>query len=263
LGVSYLIKSGFTEGDINELLEDIDSLIFKKLSFNSDRYSNTELLHLLFYLYFRLVEQKDGNDRFLFEELIIKTVNLFYTNLKEDFFNEPYSFSVYSYAAPPFLRIMGKLLAAGFHNGRLLKIIEELTPVLLYRFPMLHANRLYLLAGILSVKPHLNNPQWDDYARLLHRETSIAAILEKEMKDRHIFISNGLSMIYILLSFINRHYPEYGIAFSPKEFHERIAGSDVWNALREKEYYYNIHRGLANGFPGVQLVLSHIEKNHL
>jgi len=40
-------------------------------------------------------------------------------------------------------------------------------------------------------------------------------ILEKEVNGRKIFISNGLSAMYILLRAINKAFPEYQISFDP------------------------------------------------
>ena len=40
--------------------------------------------------------------------------------------------------------------------------------------------------------------------------------------------------------------------------YDRIISSDAWDALMENEYYYNIHRGLLNGFPGTVLALLNI-----
>ena len=63
LGVTWLVKNGFIEGDLNELLGVIDDAIFRRIAFQKDA-SNvpaTQLLHLTVYLYIRLKEQTDKN----------------------------------------------------------------------------------------------------------------------------------------------------------------------------------------------------------
>ena len=45
--------------------------------------------------------------------------------------------------------------------------------------------------------------------------------------------------------------------------YDRIISSDAWDALMENEYYYNIHRGLLNGFPGTVLALLNIKQRYL
>lgn len=264
LGITYLIKSDFVEGDINELLEDIDDLIFNQLAFlpNNASLPKDELLHLLFYLYIRLKDQTDDDNKYVFQELIIEVINLFTLNLKEDFFKEYYVFSVYHYHLPVFIYICSKLLELDFYNDRIRKIVEMFEPMILARLPILHVNRLYLLCGTLSLIPYMTNPKWKKYATLLHKEISLNHIFENEMKNKHIFISNGLSMIYILLNHLNKNYPEYRIDYCPQLFYDKIIASEAWKSFNYN-YYFNIHQGLVNGFPGVQLVLSHIQKQNI
>jgi len=262
LGITHLIKAGFIEGDVNELLEDIDNVIFKKLAFGqyNSVYKKDELLHLLYYLSVRLNDQTEEEDRYIFQELIIKVINLFAADLKGDFFNEYYSFSVYHYHLPLFVYVCGKLLEQDFYNERIYKILEEFEPVILGRFPLLHANRLYLLCGMLSLIPYMHNLQWKNYVSLLQKETSITEIFDKEMKNKHIFVSNGLSIIYLLAFYLEKNYPEYRINYCPDDFFRKITASEAWTSLFKRDYYFNIHQGLLNGFPGVQLVLSFLQK---
>jgi len=91
------------------------------------------------------------------------------------------------------------------------------------------------------------------------------SILNNEMNGRKIFIDKGLSGIYILLHLINKTFPDYPIFFDPQTIYDKIQNSDAWNALMERDYFYQIHQGLLNGFPGVQLVcheLSELIRNN-
>ena len=83
------------------------------------------------------------------------------------------------------------------------------------------------------------------------------------MTGRKIFISNGLSMIYILLHAINSNFPDYQIPFEPQMIYNKLNNSDAWRTMLERDYFYQIHHGLLNGFPGVQLVLGHIKQHYL
>ena len=265
LGVTWLVKNQFVEGDLNEILEDIDNSIYRRLAFqeNSAHFSPTQLLHLTGYLYIRLKEQTDANLRTVYQDLIIKVLNILFTKIDDDFLNESYSFSVYHYQLPVWLWLISRLLGANFYNYRIYKILDDLQLRILSRFPLLHSNRLFLLWGMLHLMPHLHHESWNKYIRLMYREISLDEILENEMKDRKMFISNGLSMIYILLHSINSNFPEYRIPFDPQTIYDKLQNSDAWNALLERDYFYQIHHGLLNGFPGVQLVLSHIKQHYL
>ena len=264
LGVTWLIKNRFIESDLNELLEVLDNAIFRRIAFQKDTsgFSATRLLHLTGYLYIRLKEQTDINLKTLYQDLIIKVLNMLYSKIDNDFLNESYSFSANHYQLPVLLWVISKLLEAGFYNDRIYKILDTLQLSILSRFPLLHSNRLFLLWGILNLKPFLHHAAWNNYIQMLYREISLYEIFENEITNRKIFISNGLSMIYILLHIINRDFPNYPIPFDPQAVYDKIRNSDAWNAMFERDYFYKIHHGLFNGFPGVQLVLSHIKINY-
>jgi len=263
LGIINLIKAGFVEGDVNVLLEDIDNVIFKSIVLSEPNfsYSEAELLLQLYYLHVRLTQQRNEDNRYIYRELIIKVVNLFVVGLKDDFFNESFSFSVYQYHLPLFTFICACLLKQNIYNNRIYKILEELEPKIFSQLPVLHANRLYLLCGILPLVAHMKNHKWKHFADLLKKEINLQTILDKEMKNKHIFVSNGLSMIYLLLYYLENKYPEYKISYIPQIFYDKISTSEAWESLVKRDYFFKIHRGLLNGFPGVQLVLLHIQKN--
>jgi hypothetical protein len=264
LGITYLIKAGFVKGEVNDLLEDIDNAIFKRIVFPHDYISQEkgELLHLLFYLSIRLSSQTNEDGQYIFQEQIITTLNNFVTGLTGNFFNEGYSFSVYHYHTPLFLSLCARLLKQDFYNERIYKILDEFELNILSTFPILHTNRLYLLCGLLPLIPYMQNPQWKDYANLLHKEINLLLILEREIKNKHIFISNGLSMVYLLFYYLEKKYPVYKIDYNPHEFYNRIVSSEAWGTLLN-DYFFDIHNGLLNGFPGVLLVLSHIQRQNI
>ena len=265
LGVTYIVKNRFVEGNLNELLEVIDNEIYRRIVFhnNPSKFSATVLLHLTGYLNVRLNEQTEENLRLLYQNLIIKILNMLYDKIDDEFLNESYSFSVHDYQLPVLLFIISKLLEVGFYNDRIYKMLDELRLQILSRFPLLHSNRLFLLWGMLHLKPYLHHALWNNYIRLLYREISVDEIFANETKGRQIFIDNGLSGIYILLHIINRNFPDFPITFNSKTIFDKIQESDAWNALIEREYFYDIHHGLLNGFPGVYLVLSHIKQQYL
>ena len=181
LGITYLIKNRFVEGDLNELLEVIDNAIYRRIAF-LDKQSTiqpTVLLHLTGYLYIRLKEQIDTNYQILYQDLIIKVLNMLYERIDDEFLNEPYSFSISRYPLPGLLWIFSKLLEANFYDDRIYRMLETLQWQILSRFPILHANRLFLLWGMLHLKPYLKHESWDNYAGLLYREISIDEILRK------------------------------------------------------------------------------------
>lgn len=261
LGVTHLIKNSFVEGNVNELLENIDNSIFKNIAFiqSNSSYKKEELLHLLYYLYVRLIKQTEENHIYIFQELIIKVINIFVTELSDQFFDESFSFSVYNFHLPLFTYICACLLKENFYNNRIYKILEEYEPKILSKFPVLHANRLYMLCGMLPLIPYMKNPKWKLHADLLYKEIKLQTIFDKEMLNKHIFVSNGLSFIYILLFYINNNHLKYQICYNSFDFYNRINVSEAWESLSKHDYFFEAHQGLLQGFPGVHLVLLHIQ----
>lgn len=103
LGLRHLIREEFIEGNLNEVLEDIDNIIFNKLVFPpyNLNYTNTELLHLLFYIQLRLKDQENSENIYIYQELLIKVLNLCVDNLPPDFLKNtilfPFIIIIYLY----------------------------------------------------------------------------------------------------------------------------------------------------------------------
>lgn len=147
LGLDYIVKKQFVNGDINDLLNGIDDLLFKKLVFGNmeSRYSPSQLIHFLYYIYKRLEIQTNDNERFPFEGLIIKLVNQLADLIDASFFEESYTFSIYQYHVPILMKTLSCLIQYDFYKDRIQKVLEQLSLYMFSHLPHLHLNRLYLL----------------------------------------------------------------------------------------------------------------------
>jgi Lantibiotic modifying enzyme len=66
-GIRHLVIEKFIEGDINELLEEVDSRIFKLLAFlknDESKLPKQKIIQLLYYLYIRYKDQLSLGDKF-------------------------------------------------------------------------------------------------------------------------------------------------------------------------------------------------------
>ena len=117
LGLDYIVKKQFVDGDINDLLSGIDDLLFKKLVFGNmeSRYSLSQLIHFLYYIYKRLEIQTNDNERFPFEGLAIKLVNQLADLIDASFFEESYTFSIYQYHVPILMKTLSCLIQYDFY----------------------------------------------------------------------------------------------------------------------------------------------------
>jgi len=266
VGISHLVKEKFVGGDINEILEDVDSHIFKLLAFlknEESNYSKPMLIPLLYYLWLRYIELSDFNDKYIFKELIIKTVEIFQINLPVDFFSGHFSFNAHNYLLPFYLYIINKIYELNIYNQRIIKILEEYVGLILSTIPVLQSNRIYLLWGLLTIKPCLPNHQneIEAHIRLLKENIDIEYIMNVEFKNQDIYVKDGLSLVYILLFLIQTNYPDYKIDYDPQSFFNKINNSEAWNALFNRDVYYYKHRGLFDGFPGAYLVSLHVKRH--
>jgi hypothetical protein len=121
VGISHLVKEKFIGGDINEILEDVDSNIFKRLAFMGNKYTENQipksvLIQLLYYLHLRHTEQLTSDGKYIFQELTIKTIEIFKHNLQADFFNEHFSFSVRNFHLPFFLYTISEIYNLNIYN---------------------------------------------------------------------------------------------------------------------------------------------------
>jgi Lanthionine synthetase C-like protein. len=266
IGLSYLVKENFVDGDINDVLEEVDSYIFRSLAFvNKEEaiFSKSTLIHLIYYFYIRQSELQSPVNKYLFRELIIKLIEMFQHNLQQIFFKEQSTFSIENYQSPAFLFVASKIFELNIYNQRTTKIIDVFFGQILSTFPVLHSNRLYLLFGLLCIKPYLPNYEKEINVHIgfLKEKIDIEYIINIEFKNQDIFVNDGLSFVYILLIMIQKRFSEYSITFNPQSFYNRIKNSEAWSTLINKDYYLLFHRGLYDGFPGVNLVLMHIKKH--
>ena len=66
IGLCHLVREKFVGGDINEILDEVDSHIFKSLAFMSaevSHLSKSTIIHLLYYLQLRYSEQDSADGK--------------------------------------------------------------------------------------------------------------------------------------------------------------------------------------------------------
>lgn len=259
IGIDHLVKEKFIDGDINEILEEIDDKIYKIISSKEDNFSDLhihEKVHLLYYLYIRYSAQASNNDRFIYGGLIRITIESIFQGITSDFFDEPLSFSL-NYHLPILLYMISRILSLGIYTNRIHKILDEYRLKILGSIPVSHANRLLLLWGLTCIYPYYDNmPGLTIQIELLKENIDISQIIEKELKNMQVFFLNGISSVCFLLLNLQRNSPEYAIEFDPNTLYARIDQSEIWKDI-EKEAYTH---GLLNGTSGVLLTLSILKK---
>lgn len=268
IGINHLVEEKFVDGNINEILEEVDNVIFKKLAFLiykdvRKHIPKVDLIHLLYYLYIRYEGQTSSDNKFIYQELIIKTIEMLKEDLNADFFNKCFSFSLRDFYLPFFLCIVSKIYDLNIYNDRINKILEEYIIQILSIFPVSQANRLYLLCGLIYLKSCL--PEYENriesHIQLLKDNIDVDYIINEEFGNQEVYVVNGLSAVYILLFYLRKKTPIYSIDYDPQSFFARITTSNAWKVLLNRDFYFHRYTRLFDGFPGTYLVLLHI-KNH-
>lgn len=239
MGLRYLIKEKYVSGNINVILRDVDDFIFRKLN-DYDYYKKVDCLSLIYIIYYLCLRYKDQiNEQKLFlEELITCTFNKLYSKINDMFFEEPPSYD-FNYKTPLFLALLGEIFKLNFLNYRILRIMPEISYKIRSIYPVLHANRLYILWGIT----HLDNAMGSDlhkgYANFLKGNINIKTIFTEELMDKNLFFKNGVSSLYFMInSMENVVFDEKEVNYMENEIFNKIETSDIWGVLKNSDFLY-------------------------
>jgi len=246
IGIEYLIKHKYVSGNINSILYDIDSLIFKTIIFEKKptTYRTNGVFIILYYICIRIEQQHLGSDaRFMLEELCIKLFNELYISLDSAFYDETYLFNLSNYKLPQFLYVVSKIYLLQFYNYRIIETIQEIAGFIKSRIPVLHSNRLYLLWGLLHLKKVTELDIWDEQIDMLASKVNCQKMIYKELRSKDVFIQDGVAGIYLLLTALKD--TPHPIPFDKALFLKRIEESAIW---KDKEAFETL--GFINGFSG-------------
>lgn len=258
LALRYLLRASYIKGTPNTILKDLDDQIFRHLSYSKylDSIHVLSLLQILFYMCLRTNDQVKGSEsEYLYQELIIETTNYIYHKADMPFFEGSLHFGV-TYMLPQYLFLLSNIYKMNFYNYRIIKILEELSVVVLSFLPVLHANRLFLMWGMDSIVNQINMKGWKSHIQLLKERIDINTILKDELRSRNIYIKNGVTGIYLLLSALEKHFSIRDYQLWMSKIIDKIDSSDVWSIVEQEPDYLIKNRGLLSGLSGVSMLLA-------
>ncbi|CUQ05543.1 MULTISPECIES: hypothetical protein [Parabacteroides] len=257
LGLIFLVRKKYIEANLNELLVDVDDVIYKYLMFHENKsiIPVKDILGYIYYFNIRLEEISNEQDQSVFKDVIAYLVDCLFENVDENFFDDYDKFSVYYYQLPLLFFVFAGLLEKGIYTSRIFHILNEWKMRLITRIPLLHMNRLYLLWGMLTIKPFLKDTDFIQYVDQIKRSVDVKYLIEREINIKNIFVTNGYSLLFVLLKLIDKKYPLYSFVYDENQIVDKIKTSPAWKDLQDVPSFYRIHRGLLNGFLGVDLLL--------
>lgn len=254
LGIHYLIKNKYVQGDVNKILRDIDDTVFKDFTDTrtSFRTNIAACIHILLYLSVRLPAlDEDSEQGFLLRELAIQTINVSCNRIGLELFDEPAAFRS-DYMLPLYIYVLGKMAGIGFYNHRIARILGEISSEILSRVPRLHANRLYLMAALNYAARHLTLDGWAQHILLLKQQIDFDVILDREIQSWNIFIDGGFAGVRLLADSSPELFSCSELSGIKQKIDRKTRSSQsvkqAWDLDTITPY-----KGLLNGFPGVAL----------
>lgn len=259
LSINYLHQNNFIEGDIELLFKKVDDNIYRKI-YNPIFYNSLEIsnkIDILYYLYIRTYnsECRSYYDIVILEEQVMYILNDIYNIIDLSFFEEEIPINI-NYKLPFFLYVISKLYSSNICRNKILMIINELYFKLLSIIPYFHANRLFYLFGLFSIKENIGISSFDEHIKLLHDNINLDKIINHEFESRKISVFNGLLSIYLILFSLKNYFSKKEIILYQKKIFKRIESSCIWEifngsriTLPDKEY------GLLTGLSGVFILI--------
>ncbi|MDR2407842.1 MAG: hypothetical protein LBE13_07005 [Bacteroidales bacterium] len=257
LSIYFLIKRRYIKGNINIVLEDIDNAIFKALT--SSIYEDVTnmdtltLIHLLYYWYFRIIEQKDGSEnQWLYKEMSIMLINKLSDKIDCKFCESPIRYNV-DYKVPLFLHVLSLYYSLNIHSSKIKMILDEFRFILYTTIPFLNANKLYLLWSLYALEKTIKINGIGNYIDMVKKSLNIDSIFNEEMKDKNVFFFDGIISIYFILERIRFSLDDYSFEKYKTLSIFKIEHSSVWTLFANDPLYIKNNIGLFSGYCGLSL----------
>jgi len=250
LGINYLIKNNYIEGDINSILKDIDDQIFKQISFGKSNEDITLLIQILYYISVRKQSlPKESN--ILFNELIIQIINTLHSKIEYILTENVIRFDIGDRLSL-FLFVLSEIYRLNVYNHKIIKIVQEITPFILSKYTYYHSKRFQLLWGISKINTCIRDNRLTGFCNLLASQIDLDTIID-EFRNKNIFLRYGISGLCLLMSTYDESEK---LNFDIKDFYnksiEKIGNSLVWK-LCDNSDYINKYIGL-EGYCGAKII---------
>ncbi len=259
-GINYLIKKKFVEGNINSIFQDIDDKIVKIISFEwFDKLNSSielsQLIMILFYFLERLKTQSSYSiDKYIFQGMVIQIINKIERDAAFSHSKwEPSLIAYMDYILPIYLYILSDLFLLDFYNYKIIKIIDGISATVLSSIPQLHCMRLFLLLGVRKVLTQIHIPEWTEYANLLEKNIDHNRIINKEFRNKNIYLNTGICGYSFLLYELDKCTGSNMLELQKDIILKKITNANIWNDEFNPESGVINNIGLLNGFTGVAL----------
>lgn len=252
--INHLIQEGFVEANPDEILEEVEDTIFRYLVSQTDFQLGLleGLLGYLAYLVYRLDHPATVNPdkEFVMKRLMVEMLNHIGAAIDEKKLriNEP-PFLNLMWDLPLCLLMLAKAYSLHYHQHKISRILENLSPAVLSYFPLHSANKLFLIYGMSEVLRQVDLPQWNNHVNILKEHLDMTFLFEMELKDKNLFLSNGLAGISILLTHLSQEH----LTVNQEKILDKIFTSEYMVSHLEGKSENKPVIGLSRGLSGIGL----------
>lgn len=210
-GIEYLIQNNFSDGNSDEILEEVDDKIYKLLNENNIHSFDLDngLTGYLFYLIYRLKNKKTPFSMAfqINRELFISTINIidelvtiqFPTIVKETQFDLFWRF-------PVILLGLNEALKLNIYNDKIVCMFKQWLPYFEAYIPSLHINRIYLAVVLKQIYSHLPVKRLEKQIQILLFATDFE-VLKTETNHFSIFLDELIAKDCYNISNIRYGWP--------------------------------------------------------
>ena len=248
-----LEEKGVELDELTNLTKEVDSLVFREVGYGhcNDNISLLALAHLVCFEAWLISEGKDicREERDIRSALLKNTVNLMLEKVSVSELYEPPTFSI-EYGLPNVILALALACKCGVYKKRIERTMAEMSRLIIGRFPLLHANRLFMLFAVeqLCCVCKLDS-YWKEYKVMLEKSISIENVLD-EVKGS-IYIADGVSGVFWLLRKMDCR-KQLTVEITNK-MQKLIDDSNELKLLNANNKYRLSHLGLFNGMAGAVL----------
>ncbi|WP_373497629.1 lanthionine synthetase LanC family protein [Aquiflexum sp.] len=264
-GIHQLIKKGAVEGEANELLEQIDNILFKVISEKSEELEfglKRGLLGYFLYVLDRLTpllgQPPTKGYREIFTSLAILLLNRlhFLVEAQKANFSEPKQFNLF-WDLPNYLSILAVIQDSRLLPEKTHRMLKDITPLVLSTLPQNLGNCLNMYWAI----NRLAVPDWKPHTGLLQKRLIDAPLSGFGLNNKSLYVENGLAGLILLDHQMKSDFGDFDGIFDQKD--------NIWEAfihLERSEYWEYLSNnldhelGLLYGITGINFSILHLSK---
>ncbi|MDE5560673.1 MAG: hypothetical protein K2J00_02535 [Bacteroidaceae bacterium] len=261
LALMFLIANNYAEGDIDDVLEDIDAYLYKNLKNDSIKYGMSCTSGLVGFLMYLVERLSLGQDRSAIPyQLNAALLRLVVDKLEEQLPKQLDNCTkdVYTSAInniPILFIYFKKALDLGLYNNKILVCIRLWSSYIVTHMPYYGINRLYLAVALAYMNGTVQNQLIEKYVRQLLSTIDVDNLC-KETSAEIMNINEGLFFVEILLLAAERLF--LGTDFQKRCHRVRIGIQQSHNE-RYKDFITcrtlkDADLSLVNGFIGVECI---------